>query len=62
MYLKKKKVFFLRARYDHNKIAPCGMFKVSELNWIEASVHRPQLSKRKESLSVFEPRSLCLPA
>ena len=26
------------------------------------SVHRPQLSKRKESRSGFEPRSLCLPA
>ena len=26
------------------------------------SVHRPQLLKRKESRSGFEPRSLCLPA
>ena len=26
------------------------------------SVHRPQLLKRKESRSRFEPRSLCLPA
>ena len=25
-------VCFLRARYDHNKIAPCGMIKVFELN------------------------------
>ena len=26
------------------------------------SVHRPQILKRKESRSRFEPRSLCLPA
>ena len=26
------------------------------------SVHRPQLMKRKENRSRFEPRSLCLPA
>ena len=30
-------IFFLRARHDHNKIAPCGMIKVFliELNWID---------------------------
>ena len=30
MYLKN----FLRTQHDHNKIAPCGMIKVFELNWI----------------------------
>ena len=26
-------MYFLWARHDHNKIAPCGMIKVFELNW-----------------------------
>ena len=26
-------MYFLRARHDHNKIAPSGMIKVFELNW-----------------------------
>ena len=25
-------MYFLRARHDHNKIAPCGKIKVFELN------------------------------
>ena len=25
-------MYFLRARHDHNKTAPCGMIKVFELN------------------------------
>ena len=29
---------------------------------VRDGVHRPQLLKRKESRSGFEPRSLCLPA
>ena len=39
-------------------------FNVSELRRTKSqdSVHRPQLLKRKESRSRFEPRSLCLPA
>ena len=28
-------MYFLRARHDHSKIAPCRMIKVFELNWIE---------------------------
>ena len=28
-------MYFLWARHNHNKIAPCGMIKVFELNWTE---------------------------
>ena len=28
-------MYFLWARHDHNKIAPCGMIKVFELNWTD---------------------------
>ena len=27
------------AQHDHNKIAPCGMIKVFELNWIELQLN-----------------------
>ena len=27
-------MYLLRARHDHNKIAPCGMIKVFGFNWI----------------------------
>ena len=38
------------------------MFRNCEGQSHKNSVHRPQLLKRKESRSGFEPRSLCLPA
>ena len=31
--------YFLWAHHDHNKIAPCGMIKVFELNWIEIMIY-----------------------
>ena len=41
-----------------------GHFNVSLIvrDKVTDSVHRPQLLKRKESRSRFEPRSFCLPA
>ena len=32
-------MYFLWARHDNNKIAPCGMIKVLELNWTEVQEH-----------------------
>ena len=37
------------------------MFHNCEGQKSQDSVHRPQLLKRKESQSRFEPRSICLP-
>ena len=34
-------MYFLWARHDHNKTAPCGMIEVFELNWTEISPPPP---------------------
>ena len=33
-------ISILRARHDHNKIAPCGMINIFKLNWIEKGLGR----------------------
>ena len=50
-------IYILRARHDHNKIAPCGMIKVF-LNWIEYSLrwqpfYSVQLNAHDSELAPF---------
>ena len=46
-------LFFLWAHHDHNKIAPCGMIKVFELNWINLLKHTDFENGQKDIRMVY---------
>ena len=46
-------MYFLWARHDHNKIAPCGMIKVFELNWINLLKHTDFENGQKDIRMVY---------
>ena len=46
-------MYFLRARHDRNKTAPCGMIKVFELNWTELH-SRPTVTVNQCKVSISD--------
>ena len=53
-------MYFLWARHDHNKIAPCGMIKVFKLNWIELNLFEEKGEPKRYRTEVLPLTNLTL--